>query len=66
LIKLLTKEDALVLDPFLGSGTTALAAKHLNRNYIGIEIYSEYAEYAQRRLEEENQEIKNREFEFIL
>ncbi|MDR1399121.1 MAG: site-specific DNA-methyltransferase [Treponema sp.] len=66
LIKLLTKENAIVLDPFLGSGTTALAAKRLNRNYIGIEIHSEYAEYAQRRLDEKSQEIKNREFEFIV
>jgi site-specific DNA-methyltransferase (adenine-specific) len=64
LIKLLTKESALVLDPFLGSGTTALAAKRLNRNYIGIEIHSEYAEYAERRLREKN--IQNGEFEFIV
>lgn len=50
LIKLLTKENDTVLDPFLGSGTTAVAAKRLKRNYIGIEIHSEYVEYAKRRL----------------
>ena len=52
LIKLLTKENDVVLDPFLGSGTTAVVAKRLKRNYIGIEIHSEYIEYAQKRLNE--------------
>lgn len=66
LIKLLTTENALILDPFLGSGTTALAAKNLNRNYIGIEIHSEYAEYAERRLQEREKNKQNGEFEFIL
>lgn len=41
-IKLLTKEEDVVLDPFLGSGTTAVAALKLNRNFIGIEILKEY------------------------
>lgn len=40
----------IVLDPFMGSGTTAVAAKKLNRNYIGIEISLEYCEQAQERL----------------
>lgn len=52
LIKLLTKENDVVLDPFIGSGTTALVAKKINRNYIGIEISPKYAEYAQDRIEE--------------
>ncbi|MBI4722244.1 MAG: site-specific DNA-methyltransferase [Candidatus Stahlbacteria bacterium] len=52
LIKLLTKENDTVLDPFLGSGTTAVVAKRLKRNYIGIEIHSEYIEYAKQRLAE--------------
>ncbi len=50
LIKLLTKENDIVLDPFLGSGTTAVVAKRLKRNYIGIEIHPEYIEYAKKRL----------------
>ena len=39
-----------VLDPFLGSGTTCVAAKELGRNYIGIEISPEYCKIAERRL----------------
>lgn len=41
-IKLTTEEGDLVLDPFMGSGTTANKAKELNRNFIGFEIDSSY------------------------
>jgi len=44
-------EDAIVLDPFIGSGTTAVAAKKLGRKFIGIDINREYIEIAQKRLE---------------
>lgn len=54
LVKLLTKEKDIVLDPFLGSGTTAVVAKRLKRNYIGIEIFDEYVKCAERRLEKNN------------
>ena len=64
LIKLLTKENDLVLDPFLGSGTTAIVAKRMKRNYIGIEINKEYVEYAEKRLS--SQQSKDNAFEFIL
>lgn len=40
----------LVLDPFMGSGTTVIAAKQLNRNYVGIEISEEYCRLAEMRL----------------
>lgn len=45
-----SNEGDIVLDPFLGSGTTALAAAELNRRYIGFEICEEYYEIAQNRL----------------
>ena len=44
LVKLFSKENALVVDPFLGSGTTALACKKTNRRCIGIELNAEYYE----------------------
>jgi len=50
LIKLLTEEGNIVLDPFLGSGTTAIVSKKLNRKYIGIEIFDEYVNYAESKL----------------
>ena len=46
-------EGGVVLDPFVGSGTTALAAIQLNRNYIGIDTSIEYCELAKKRLKEE-------------
>ncbi|MDD2753332.1 MAG: transcriptional repressor LexA [Candidatus Portnoybacteria bacterium] len=46
-------ENGVVLDPFIGSGTTALAAIQLNRNYIGIDTSTEYCELAKKRLKEE-------------
>jgi DNA modification methylase len=49
-IKLFTKENDIVLDPFLGSGTTALAAKFLGRYYIGIDTQIEYCKMARNEL----------------
>jgi len=40
----------IVLDPFMGSGTTALAARHLGRDFIGIDIAASYCDMAQKRL----------------
>ena len=50
LIRLFSKEDALVVDPFLGSGTTALACKNTKRKCIGIELNEEYYKIAIERL----------------
>ena len=46
-----SKEGGIILDPFLGSGTTAAVAKKHNRDLIGIELNPKYAEMAKRRLE---------------
>ena len=51
IIKHSSNEGDVVLDPFLGSGTTAVACKNLNRICIGIEKESKYIEIAKRRLE---------------
>lgn len=50
LIKLFSKKDALILDPFLGSGTTAVACKNTNRNCIGYELNAEYFEICNKRI----------------
>ncbi|MBF0376871.1 MAG: site-specific DNA-methyltransferase [Desulfamplus sp.] len=59
LIKLLSKEDYFILDPFCGSGTTCIAANNLKRNYLGIEINPEYVELANERIKKSscNQEF---------
>ena len=49
-IKGSTKEGGLVLDPFMGTGTTGLAAKQLNRNWIGFEMQENYIEVAHKRI----------------
>lgn len=51
--RLFTKPGDLVLDPFLGSGTTALAAAKLGRNYLGIEIRTDYCALARKAIKEE-------------
>ena len=51
--KKLTKKDDLVLDPFIGSGTTAIAAKSLGRKFLGIEIEEEIVEIAKARIAKE-------------
>lgn len=43
-------EGDLILDPFIGSGTTAVAAKQLNRNFIGFEINKNFYEASKKRL----------------
>ncbi len=50
LIKLVSKENAVILDPFLGSGTTAIACLKTNRKFIGIEKESDYVKIAEARI----------------
>lgn len=50
LIKLFTKHDSIVLDPFMGSGTTAVAAVNSNRKYIGFDINQEYIDISNKRV----------------
>lgn len=49
-----SKEEDTVLDPFMGSGTTGVVAKQLNRNFIGIEIDNTYFEIAKNRIDNTN------------
>ncbi len=59
LIRLVTPPGGVVLDPFLGSGTTGIAAKRLGFDFIGIEREEEYIKIAQARIDAvENQEVK--------
>ena len=48
----------LVLDPFIGSGTTAIACERLNRRWIGIEIEEKYCEIAVKRIKKERSQLK--------
>jgi site-specific DNA-methyltransferase (adenine-specific) len=50
LILMATDENDIVLDPFIGTGTTAVAAKRLGRHYIGIDIDKDYVELAKRKV----------------
>lgn len=49
-IKLFTKKDDVVLDPFIGSGTTAVASLLLGRKYLGIEKYKDYYDEAKKNI----------------
>lgn len=49
-IKLFTQPDDIVLDPFIGSGTTAVACQNLNRHFIGIEVNAEHCAQARERV----------------
>jgi site-specific DNA-methyltransferase (adenine-specific) len=53
-----TDENDIVLDPFNGTGTTALAAKRLGRQYIGFELDSEYVEITKNKLAQEKPNSK--------
>lgn len=52
LVKLITPKGGIVLDPFMGSGTTGIACKNLNFNFIGVELNKEYYDIASKRIED--------------
>lgn len=58
LVKLVSRENSIILDPFMGSGTTGIACKKLNRNFIGIEKDEHYFQIAEKRIERETAELK--------
>lgn len=58
LIVLGSREGDVVLDPFIGSGTTALACLALSRHYVGIEIEGEYVQIAQARIDAYNKQLR--------
>ena len=65
LIQLYTFEGEVILDPFMGSGQTAMAAMKANRHYVGYEIGEEYVKLAERRIREFLLESKSPElFDF--
>jgi DNA modification methylase len=57
----LTKDKTKVLDPFMGSGSTLLAAKEIGKNGIGFEISKEYAEVAEKRMKSQSNLIGTKE-----
>ncbi|HOI29742.1 MAG TPA: DNA methyltransferase [Melioribacteraceae bacterium] len=66
LIKMFSFVGDTILDPFLGSGTTSLAAKNLNRNSVGYEINSEFIPNIKEKLSyDENKMFEDHSYEFI-
>jgi len=49
-VKMTSRPDDVVLDPYAGSGTTLLAARELDRNWVGIELKSEFVDLIERRI----------------
>jgi site-specific DNA-methyltransferase (adenine-specific) len=65
-MKLFTAEGDIVLDPFMGSGTTAVAARRMNREFIGIDISQEYCSLAEERLRQQQAALADKTGEEIL
>ena len=57
IIKLYTNEGDIIVDPFMGGGTTATVGSILNRNYIGFELDEDYCKIAQNRINEHKSSI---------
>lgn len=54
-----SRENGVVLDPFMGSGTTGIVARKLNRNFVGCELNPEYQKMATRRIFDEGENLFN-------
>lgn len=65
LIKMFSFVGETVLDPFMGSGTTAMAAKHLGRNSIGYEINPEYAQFYKNKLDVNQLSFYQTRYQFL-
>jgi len=65
LIKMFAFKGETVLDPFMGSGTTSLAARNLERNSIGYEINPEFIEIAKNKLNVSQKDIEGTIYEFL-
>ncbi len=65
LIKMFAFRGETVLDPFMGSGTTSLAARNLERNSIGCEINPEFIEIAKKKLNINQADISGTKYEFL-
>ena len=57
-ISFFTKKNSWILDPFLGTGSTLIAAGNLNRNAVGIELNENYLSIAKKRISERNYKNK--------
>lgn len=58
IILMSTDEGDVILDPFMGTGTTAIAAKRMGRHYIGFDIDDKYVQITQKKLKQENEHSK--------
>ncbi|NCS90111.1 MAG: site-specific DNA-methyltransferase, partial [Ignavibacteria bacterium] len=64
LIKMFSFVGETILDPFLGSGTTALASKNLDRNSVGFEINPEFISFIKEKLEVQQKDLNGTTYEF--
>lgn len=58
LVKIFTNENDIILDPFMGSGTTAITCMNMNRKFIGFELDKTYFDLANKRIEDNQRQIK--------
>ena len=62
LIEMATDEGEIIVDPFIGSGTTAIASMQLNRNWVGIDKDKSYIDLANKRINNHQKNTKLKEF----